>query len=152
MKDSECVSAGAGSDSKNDGVCNGEKVGVSVTNGDAGDGANTSGLGLEELDIRFNPDVFTPSVKHVDPDGTECAKQKEQIVSLGRFLLTHQIPAFLSELTHLRYDPTLSEGIIVRLRNNFGINIRYLGLIADKLRTVPELSYPFTVVIGTYGC
>jgi protein TIF31 len=102
----------------------------------------------EELDIRFNPDVFTPSVKHVDPDGVECKRQKEQIVALGEFLLKEQIPAFLAELTQLRYDPTLSEGILIRLRNNFGINVRYLGMIAEKLRNMPELSYPFTVIVG----
>ncbi|OQV21690.1 Clustered mitochondria protein-like protein [Hypsibius exemplaris] len=102
----------------------------------------------EELDIRFNPDIFTPSVRHSDPEGVESKRQKEQIVNLGEFLLTHQIPAFIAELSQLRFEPTLSEGIMIRLRNNFGINVRYLGLIAGKMKSRPDLSYPFTVVVA----
>jgi hypothetical protein len=104
------------------------------------------------LDIRFNPDIFTPTVKHVDSDGEICKQQKEQIVNLGEFLLTHQIPAFVSELSQLRFEPTLSEGIMIRLRNNFGINVRYLGVLAEKLKSIPELSYPFTVLVGRLFC
>jgi hypothetical protein len=80
----------------------------------------------------------------------ECKLQKEQIVNLGDFLLTHQIPAFITELHQLRFEPTLSEGIMIRLRNNFGINVRYLGFIAEKLKSRKELSYPFTVIVGMF--
>ena len=102
----------------------------------------------DDLDIRFNPDILSSSVKHVDSEGVKCQQQKKQIVQLGDFLLTRQIPAFINELKHVKYDPTLSEGILIRLRNNYGINVRYMGYIAKKMQEVPELSYPYTVVVG----
>ncbi|GAV03873.1 hypothetical protein RvY_14242, partial [Ramazzottius varieornatus] len=102
----------------------------------------------DDLDIRFNPDIFSASVKHVDSEGAKCQQQKQQIIQLGDFLLTRQIPAFMNELKHVNYDPTLSEGILIRLRNNYGINVRYMGYIAKKMEGMAELSYPYTVIVG----
>ena len=49
-----------------------------------------------EFDIRFNPDVFSPGVRHPDPSGSALKKQKQLIKDAADFLLTVQIPTFVS--------------------------------------------------------
>jgi len=49
-----------------------------------------------EFDVRFNPDVYSPGVQHVDPDGTQLQKQRQLVKDAADFLLTVQIPAFVS--------------------------------------------------------
>lgn len=50
-----------------------------------------------EFDIRFNPDVYSPGVQHVDKDGGAQLKKERQLVKDAcDFLLTVQIPTFVS--------------------------------------------------------
>ena len=53
-------------------------------------------LNDNEFDIRFNPDVFSPGVKHLDPTGETLKKQIQLVKDAAEFLLTVQIPAFVS--------------------------------------------------------
>lgn len=48
-----------------------------------------------EFDVRFNPDVFSPGVKHPDPNGPTLKKQKQLVIDAADFLLTVQIPTFV---------------------------------------------------------
>ena len=48
-----------------------------------------------EFDIRFNPDVFSPGVKHKDSDGDFFKKQGQLVRDASDFLLTVQVPAFI---------------------------------------------------------
>ena len=47
-----------------------------------------------EFDIRFNPDIFSPDVKH-DASEEEIKNQKEMIKNAAKFLITHQIPTLV---------------------------------------------------------
>jgi len=49
-----------------------------------------------EFDVRFNPDVFSPGVKHPDPNGPDLKKQKQLVKDAADFLLTMQLPTFVS--------------------------------------------------------
>ena len=49
-----------------------------------------------EFDVRFNPDVYSPGVQHVDPDGRQLQKQRQLVKDAADFLLTVQIPGFVS--------------------------------------------------------
>lgn len=49
-----------------------------------------------EFDVRFNPDVFSPGVKHPDPNGPDLKKQKQLVKDAADFLLTVQLPTFVS--------------------------------------------------------
>jgi protein TIF31 len=51
-----------------------------------------------EFDVRFNPDVYSPGVQHVDPDHKQLEKQRQLVKDAAAFLLTVQIPAFVSIL------------------------------------------------------
>ena len=48
-----------------------------------------------EFDIRFNPDIFSPDVKH-EISAEEMEKQKLLIKNAARFLITNQIPTLVS--------------------------------------------------------
>ncbi|CAB0018212.1 unnamed protein product [Nesidiocoris tenuis] len=52
-----------------------------------------------EFDIRFNPDVYSPGVRHVDnPDGPDSLKRQRQLVKdAAEFLVLNQIPNFASD-------------------------------------------------------
>lgn len=49
-----------------------------------------------EFDVKFNPDVFSPGVKHPDPNGPALKKQKQLVEDAADFLLTVQLPTFVS--------------------------------------------------------
>lgn len=48
-----------------------------------------------EFDVRFNPDVYSAGIKHAaEPE--QLAKQRHLVKEAAAFLLTTQIPAFVS--------------------------------------------------------
>lgn len=49
-----------------------------------------------EFDIRFNPDVYSPGIKHADNIGPSIAKQRQLVKDAAEFLVTVQIPTFVS--------------------------------------------------------
>lgn len=48
-----------------------------------------------EFDVRFNPDVFSPGLRHPDSNGPALKKQKQLVQDAADFLLTVQIPTFV---------------------------------------------------------
>ncbi|PBC31528.1 clustered mitochondria protein homolog [Apis cerana] len=93
-----------------------------------------------EFDVRFNPDVFSPGVKHPDPNGPALKKQKQLVIDAADFLLTVQIPTFIREC--LDHTAAAMDGsILVEALHGKGINVRYLGKLATMLSTVPQLQY-----------
>lgn len=97
-----------------------------------------------EFDIRFNPDVFSPGVRHADAE--QLKRQRQLVVDAAEFLVTVQIPAFIRECLEHSTAPmdgnTLAEALHSR-----GINIRYLGLIARRLASLPSLSYLHSITV-----
>lgn len=49
-----------------------------------------------EFDIRFNPDVYSPGIKHCDDVDPPIAKQRQLVKDAAEFLLNVQIPTFVS--------------------------------------------------------
>jgi protein TIF31 len=100
-----------------------------------------------EFDVRFNPDVYSPGVQHVDPDGTQLQKQRQLVKDAADFLLTVQIPAFVRDCLDHSAAPmdgaTLSEAL-----HNRGINIRYLGKIAGSLSKIKQLEYLYNIAVA----
>ncbi|OAD58294.1 hypothetical protein WN48_00173 [Eufriesea mexicana] len=93
-----------------------------------------------EFDVRFNPDVFSPGVKHPDPNGPALKKQKQLVQDAADFLLTVQIPTFIREC--LDHTVAAMDGsILVEALHGKGINVRYLGKLTDMLSTVSQLEY-----------
>lgn len=49
-----------------------------------------------EFDIRFNPDVYSPGIRHSEEKDPPLAKQRQLVKDAAEFLLTVQIPTFVS--------------------------------------------------------
>ncbi|KAL6436856.1 hypothetical protein ACFW04_004910 [Cataglyphis niger] len=93
-----------------------------------------------EFDVRFNPDVFSPGVKHPDFNGDDLKKQKQLVKDVADFLLTVQLPTFIREC--LDHTAAAMDGsTLVEALHGRGINVRYLGKLAAMLAAVPQLQY-----------
>ena len=103
-----------------------------------------------EFDIRFNPDVFSPGILHIDsPDDNLCTlkNQKKLVQEAAEFLLRRQIPNFIHDC--LDHSSAPMDGVtLTEQLHNRGINIRYLGKVANLLAAVPSLEYLYTIAIS----
>lgn len=99
-----------------------------------------------EFDIRFNPDVFSPGVKHAG-DEEQLKRERRLVIEAADFLVADQLPAFVKDCADHSCSPidgiTLSEAMHSR-----GINMRYLGRLADMLAPMEQLKYLHAVVVG----
>ncbi|XP_015523906.1 clustered mitochondria protein homolog isoform X1 [Neodiprion virginianus] len=93
-----------------------------------------------EFDVRFNPDVYSPGVKHPDDNGDALIKQRQLVRDAADFLLTVQLPTFIREC--LDHTAAAMDGnTLVEALHGRGINVRYLGKLAAMLAAVPQLKY-----------
>lgn len=135
-----------------------KKIVESITSKDKSDIDNTrevikkaalavGSLKETEFDIRFNPDVFSPGVKHPNLEGERFQKEKQLVKDAAHFLLTVQIPGFIRDCLDHSASPidgiTLTEALHGR-----GINMRYLGKIADMLAKIPQLKYITSIMVS----
>ena len=100
-----------------------------------------------EFDIRFNPDVFSPGVKHKDADGDILKKQCQLVKDASDFLITTQIPTFIRDCLDHSSAPMDGQTMSDNLHNR-GINIRYIGVIANMLSKVPQLGYIHSIAVS----
>ncbi|XP_071445866.1 clustered mitochondria protein homolog isoform X2 [Hetaerina americana] len=100
-----------------------------------------------EFDIRFNPDVYSPGVKHVDPDGVRIRKERQLVKDAAEFLLTVQIPTFIRDCLDHSSAP-MDGTTLCEAMHNRGINVRYLGKIADMLANVKQLEYVHSIAVA----
>lgn len=100
-----------------------------------------------EFDIRFNPDVYSPGVKHDESNSATLTKQRQLVIDAADFLVTVQIPTFVRDCLDHSSAPmdglTLSDALHGR-----GINIRYLGKVASLLSKVKQLEYLYSITCG----
>lgn len=102
-----------------------------------------------EFDIRFNPDVYSPGIKHVDNQSAanSLKKQKQLVKDAAEFLVKHQIPSFVHDCLDHTAAPmdgtTLTETLHSR-----GINVRYLGKVANLLAKIKQLEYLHTIAVS----
>lgn len=110
--------------------------------------AAVGSLKSKEFDFRFNPDVFSPGIRHVDnpEEPHSLAKQKKLVQDAAEFIVTKQIPAFISEhMNHL--SPPMDGNSVTETLHSLGINIRYLGKVITMLNKVPRLEYLYRICI-----
>ncbi|XP_060521182.1 clustered mitochondria protein homolog [Cylas formicarius] len=100
-----------------------------------------------EFDIRFNPDVYSPGIRHSDSLDPPLSKQRQLVKDAAEFLLTVQIPTFIRDCLDHSSAPmdgfTLSEAL-----HNRGINIRYLGRLTMLLSKVRQLEYLHCIAVS----
>lgn len=81
-----------------------------------------------EFDFRFNPDVFSPGIRHVDRPDSTCSltKQKKLVQEAAEFLVLKQIPAFIKE--NLDHSKAPMDGVtLTDVLHNRGINMRWVS-------------------------
>ncbi|KAH8297469.1 hypothetical protein KR044_012340 [Drosophila immigrans] len=103
----------------------------------------------KEFDFRFNPDVFSPGIRHVDgPEGgsQSLAKQKRLVQDAAEFLVLKQIPAFINEHKAHSSPPIDGQSLTESLHSH-GINIRYLGKVIKMLGQLPRMDYLHRIAI-----
>ncbi|KAH9512922.1 hypothetical protein Btru_037008 [Bulinus truncatus] len=104
-----------------------------------------------EFSITFNTDVFQPHVRHADPDSEIYKKEKELVKMASQHIITSQLPLMINDFLEHTSSPvdgiTLTESMHAR-----GINVRYLGKIAESLAKYPTLSYVYTIAISELIC
>ncbi|KAG5869510.1 hypothetical protein JTB14_008060 [Gonioctena quinquepunctata] len=100
-----------------------------------------------EFDIRFNPDVYSPGIRHCENSDPPIAKQRQLVKDAAEYLLTVQIPTFIRDCLDHSSAPmdglTLSEAMHSR-----GINIRYLGKVTNLLAKVKQLEYLYSIAVA----
>ena len=74
-----------------------------------------------EFDIRFNPDVFSPGVKHKDQDGDFFKKQCQLVKDASDFLVTVQVPVIIFQLKIFCFFSHLFHKLFFIFRLLFGI-------------------------------
>ena len=90
-------------------------------------------ISSDELDIRFNADVFSDSVTHIVND-EEKNRQKQLIVDVASFLLNEQIPLFVKECKDgISFVDCLDSVSLIENLHQKGIGVRYLGVIQKAL-------------------
>ncbi|KHJ96938.1 hypothetical protein OESDEN_03094 [Oesophagostomum dentatum] len=87
-------------------------------------------LRSDTFDIRFNPDCFSTTVKHAP--GEDLDKQRKLVMEAAEFLVTSQLPEFVSSCVEANVTPIDGESLC-DLMHARGINVRYLG---DIVRSV----------------
>ncbi|XP_015911172.1 clustered mitochondria protein homolog isoform X2 [Parasteatoda tepidariorum] len=99
-----------------------------------------------EFDIRFNPDVYSPGVRHPNSQSEKFLKEKQLVKDAAEFLLTNQIPGFIRDCLDHSTSPidgvTLTEALHGR-----GISIRYLGKLAEMVAKAPQLQYVHQIIV-----
>ncbi|GJQ77230.1 hypothetical protein Trydic_g14899 [Trypoxylus dichotomus] len=100
-----------------------------------------------EFDIRFNPDIYSPGIRHCDKNDPPLVKQKQLVKDAAEFLLTVQIPSFIRDcLDHS--SPPMDGVTLSDVMHNRGINIRYLGKVCNLLSKVKQLEYLHSIAAG----
>ncbi|KAI8739324.1 clustered mitochondria protein [Biomphalaria glabrata] len=104
-----------------------------------------------EFSITFNTDVFQPHVRHAEPESEMFKKEKELVKMASQHIVASQLPLMINDFLEHTSSPvdgiTLTESMHAR-----GINVRYLGKIAETLAKYPTLSYVYTIAIGELIC
>ncbi|KAE9417074.1 hypothetical protein Angca_006447, partial [Angiostrongylus cantonensis] len=98
----------------------------------------------ETFDIRFNPDCFSTTVKHAP--GEDIEKHKILLVEAAEFIVTTQLPEFVSNCLDAVISPIDGESLC-DLMHTRGINVRYLGDVVRRVLENGPSSYMVSLTI-----
>ncbi|CAI2348397.1 unnamed protein product [Caenorhabditis sp. 36 PRJEB53466] len=82
--------------------------------------------------IKFNPDCFSPNIRHAPSENLE--KQRRVVIDAAEFLLNSQIPELILHFKDCVLLPIDGENL-AEMMHTKGINIRYLGEIGKRLQS-----------------
>lgn len=113
--------------------------------------SDVGSISENDFDLRFNPDIFSLGVTHADADSESFKKQKQLIKDAAEFLVKIQIPSLVREA--LEHSTYLYDGLtLTEAMHSRGINIRYLGKLADLVSKHEVLDYLMNIVVTELIC
>ncbi|KAL3593910.1 Intracellular distribution of mitochondria [Fusarium poae] len=116
---------------------------------------------LADFKFALNPDAFSGQVPQTDEEKAEFAADEEEVRAAGAYLREQVIPDLLKELSDSEISFPMDGQSLSRLLHKRGINVRYLGKVAElsndgRLRCLREIcvqdmvSRAFKHISGAY--
>ncbi|XP_076911185.1 clustered mitochondria protein-like [Bidens hawaiensis] len=99
-------------------------------------GSKDADVADKSEDIRFNPNVFTDFKLAGSPE--EIAADEESVRKVSLYLKETVLPKFIQDLCTLEVSPMDGQTLTEALHAH-GINVRYIGKIADGTKHLPHL-------------
>ncbi|KAF5673082.1 tif31 [Fusarium heterosporum] len=99
---------------------------------------------LADFKFALNPDAFSGQVPQTDEEKAEFAADEEEVRAAGSYLREQVIPDLLKELSESEISFPMDGQSLSRLLHKRGINVRYLGKVAElssdgRLRCLREI-------------
>ncbi|KAH7444315.1 hypothetical protein KP509_02G073000 [Ceratopteris richardii] len=91
---------------------------------------------VDLLSIKLNPNVFTEFKLAGDPE--EITADEERVRKAGKYLLDTVLPKFVQDLGSLEVSPMDGQTLTEALHAH-GINMRYLGQVANLSKHLPHI-------------
>ncbi|CAF3833852.1 unnamed protein product [Rotaria magnacalcarata] len=103
-----------------------------------------------EFDVRFNPDLFQPYVT-LDQAPDETAADIKLLKEAAEYLVLKQIPLMIQDFQDHSAVPVDGESLSEAMHSR-GINIRYLGRVAQLVTQQSSLAYIYEIVVTEILC
>ncbi|CAF3605331.1 unnamed protein product [Rotaria sp. Silwood1] len=103
-----------------------------------------------EFDVRFNPDLFQPHVT-LNQTSDETVADIKLLKEAAEYLVLKQIPLMIQDFQDHSSVPVDGESLSEAMHSR-GINIRYLGRIAQLLTQQSSLTYIYEIVVTEILC
>ncbi|WZH42577.1 clustered mitochondria-domain-containing protein [Fusarium acuminatum] len=99
---------------------------------------------LSDFKFALNPDAFSGQVPQTEEEKAEFAADEEEVRAAGAYLREQVIPDLLKELSDSEISFPMDGQSLSRLLHKRGINVRYLGKVAElssdgRLRCLREI-------------
>ncbi|CAF1421234.1 unnamed protein product [Adineta ricciae] len=103
-----------------------------------------------EFDVRFNPDLFQPHVT-LNQTAAETAADIKLLKEAAEYLVLKQIPLMIQDFQDHSSVPVDGESLSESMHSR-GINMRYLGRVADLLAQQSSLIYLYEIAVTEILC
>lgn len=86
---------------------------------------------LSDFKFALNPDAFSGQAPQTDEEKAEFAADEEEVRAAGKYLRDQVIPDLLKDLSESEISFPMDGQSLSRLLHKRGINVRYLGKVAE---------------------
>uniref|UniRef100_A0A3B4BDJ6 Clu domain-containing protein n=1 Tax=Periophthalmus magnuspinnatus TaxID=409849 RepID=A0A3B4BDJ6_9GOBI len=92
-------------------------------------------ISLIIFEMRFNPNIYSPGVKFPRTENESTNLQRRLLQEAAAFIITHQIPAFVSLILNRHNDVLcpVDGASLKKALHHKGINLRYLGHVVKAI-------------------
>lgn len=99
-----------------------------------------------EFDVRFNPDIYAPGIKHAPSEEAALSCDKLLVQDASDFLAETVIIKMVEDFISLSQTP-LDGSQLSEIMHSRGINMRYLGKVASILALRADLEHVYKIAI-----